>query len=186
MIINIRGTNGAGKTHLVRRLMERLGPGIDIERIHPVKNRPFVCGREHSGVFFVGRYDVQNGGCDTLRWKGDAEWLTDLIVQTSKDGWHVVFEGLIASKWATGRYLNMNRQTEFHAVLLSTDLDACLDSVNARRAARGVTEPVNPSQLRDKYAEALNKMKNDKWAGLSIHHLSREDAYTFCCERLGL
>ena len=135
MILNIRGTNGAGKTYLARRLMERLGPGEDLVRTHPIKGRPFVCGRRHGGVLFIGRYEVQTGGCDTMKWKGDAEWLTHLILDEQKVG-HVVFEGLIASKWATHRYLSMRLSGEFCAVLLDTPVDVCLDSVNERRRER--------------------------------------------------
>jgi uridine kinase len=42
MIINIRGTSGAGKTHLVRRLMATAGPGVTCTMGHPEKNKPLL------------------------------------------------------------------------------------------------------------------------------------------------
>ena len=194
-IINIRGTSGAGKSHLVRRLMEKCGAQTPFLCPHPEKPGKSVVLGHHfldANVVVMGRYATPSGGCDNFSWKGAADWLQEKISSIVSE-WelggkppHVVFEGVLVSQWKTERFVSLARCAPLRVVLLSTPLNDCLEAINARRWARGNENHVGPATTMKKYNYAIQKAKTDRAAGLSVAELSRGDAYMHCCELLGL
>jgi len=65
LILNIRGCSGSGKTHLIRQIMEELGPPEPI--LDPVGKPEGYLLR--GNIRLVGRYESACGGCDRLRWE---------------------------------------------------------------------------------------------------------------------
>ena len=188
MIINIRGTSGAGKSYLVRRLMEKCGERVELKRARPDNGVETVMGCEFERVrlFVLGRYNVNSGGCDALKWVGNTESYIELIKEHSGLGLNVIFEGLIAGKWATPRYQALNRVAPLHVILLTTPLEDCYAAVRERRAARGVDPAFDTKKTEQSYKEALRKLTRDREVGLDVRKLGREDAFLYCCELLGL
>lgn len=93
MIINIRGTSGSGKSHLVRSVMDLYG----LRTKFFVENRKqpigYTAHRRTSGrnLSVLGHYETACGGCDTI------PSLDQIFSRAMKaHGEHdVLFEGLI-------------------------------------------------------------------------------------------
>src|SRR5882672_10729411 len=98
LVINIRGTNGSGKSHLVHRLIRDFkGKPMEVDgRVwgYKLDTKP--------KVYIVGRYETPAGGCDTIL---DIENVNRLITAMAGSG-HVVFEGLVATGIA-GRWIEL-------------------------------------------------------------------------------
>lgn len=144
MIVNIRGTSGSGKSHLVRRIME----------LYTDKNPLFIPGRKQpikyqlhadepgvKDLHVIGHYETACGGCDTI------SKMDDIFAQVrgADDlGQDVMFEGLLIAA-------DVNRVAELHkegrqvlVLALDTTLETCLSSVNQRRMERLGPEKYTP------------------------------------------
>ena len=103
----------------------------------------------------------------------------------------VLFEGLMESN-EVPRTVALARHHPTHVIFLSTPLDECLAAINARRLARGVTEPVSPKNTADKWGELNGRIRGrlqdaaTACPGLKVYSLGREEAFAKCCELLGL
>lgn len=106
LIINLRGPNGAGKTTLARAILDY--KKIDLPPISYIRNKPKVSQREFPvarcevpglelPVFVIGRYDVQQGGCDTEKDMDAIEYCVRWAADNLTEG-HVFFEGFVVSK----------------------------------------------------------------------------------------
>lgn len=136
MIINIRGTNGAGKTSVYRRFIddhpgeELFGPTprLQTDRRY-VKPIAFALP---GGTFCVGRHQA---GCDGIH---PQEIIVDLVRHYAALG-HVVYENVLISG-NRGRWEAMARDLEptNHTVwaVLDTPFATCLERIYQRRALR--------------------------------------------------
>lgn len=179
MIISVRGTSGSGKTHLARRLMSILPAPTPL--MSEGRGRPLAldCGQ----VRFMGDYGVQQGGADTVR--DPREQVFRLIDQWASGGYHVFYEGLMASNEVT-RTLEMGRRHPTHVIFLTTPLDQCVEAINARRVVRGVDEPVSIKKTAEKYEELVRVRSRLRAAGIvQVHALDREAAFAHVCGLLG-
>lgn len=193
-VVNIRGTSGSGKSTVARRVIEHLVSAG--HHNHQVvgelggKNR--ILGHQVGDVFFLGKYATDCGGVDSMSWKGAADDICDLVHHKATHG-PVVFEGLMASSWGTGRLLDLWERCEkrVHVLMLTTSLEDCLASVNARRRGRAEREgkeytPVNPENTRAKYHGSLKGAENLVARGMTtIERVGREEAYLRARELLG-
>jgi hypothetical protein len=85
----------------------------------------------------------------------------DLIFQTATDlakTCDVLFEGLLISI-EVNRTNKIAETHNYHIVALTTSLNDCVASINARRAAKGNTEPVNPDNTASKHRGILGTFK---------------------------
>ena len=150
VILNPRGTAGAGKTELVRRILARYGspprPGAvcteGLEALYrPSRRRPFGYRLQHpcggSPLVVIGHYEVTSGGCDTIRAVdgGLAE-----VVRTAEDfaraGHDVVMEGLRLSS-DVEHTLGLARSQALRVLRLTTPLPHCVRNLLTRRRAGG-------------------------------------------------
>lgn len=177
MIINIRGTNGSGKTHLARQLIGKHAEPIDlVTYAAPTKKEPtrlkFVEGWGDAGspdtFLAIGSYKQGCGGMDTvpsfeLQQQAvgvAATWVKDGKPITGDAPEHVVCEGVLASTVA-GSWLEffVNMTTNGHSVLiayLDTPLELCLERITARQvAAKGEAREIKTDLVRDKI-KAIN------------------------------
>ena len=104
MVINLRATNGAGKSTAIRALMEK-------SNVHPIFGTTFGlrCPEGYKArlpqveadVFVLGPYTAQCGGCDRIQ---PYDLIPRLIEKYAVQG-HLIFEGaLISTCWgAIGR-----------------------------------------------------------------------------------
>jgi hypothetical protein len=95
----------------------------------------------------------------------------------------VVFEGILAQHSAR-RLRALTDHADVHVVLLSTSLEVCVTSVEARRAARGNHKPLDPANLTKEYHSVISATRKLSAFGVSVHELNREDAIKFVLETL--
>jgi thymidylate kinase len=150
MVINVRGTSGSGKTTVMRYIMEK---AVRIEKFGPEKKPDgyqLVLGSGRA-LYLVGSYENVCGGCDAIPTQDE---ICNRVRHWAHEG-DVLLEGLLMSH-VFSRYAALAMELQRQDVpsifgFLDTPLDVCLERVNARRAARGVTEPVNPENTSDKW-----------------------------------
>lgn len=184
MIINIRGTGGAGKSHLVRTVMSRYdsqNPAFQEKRKRPIS---YLCFKaDHRPLFVPGHYETPTGGCDTISKPDDVFTLVERGVQTQCD---VLFEGIMIGD-DVRRTVELNRSEKVIVIALSTPLQECLAGIQSRRDTRGDDRPLNPKNTTSR-ADRLKRsiMPRLKDAGIETHWLSRQEALDFIVERLGV
>lgn len=197
MVINIRGTSGAGKTHLVKRMMaladkgEAWWPSDSPTGLFGLPtNRPagHIIATPSGRCLLLGNYEgVQCGGCDQLMkepWKLTRDEVFALIRRAAPDFAHIVFEGLLISEVL--RCVSL-RDSGFDIAVLNIDepIETCLNSIIARRTARGVTKPLNPKLTVEKHRELRNQINRLKAAGVAAHNVSRSEAWSRLVTLLG-
>lgn len=137
MIISLRGTNGCGKSTIVRRVMEAF-PSRSAVTVEG-RQRPlgYVCTREVNGgrhvggsLFVPGHYEIANGGVDTLR---DLDEAYSLIIGHAREGHNVLYEGKNMSD-GTRRivHLRLELGLDVRVILVSYPLEDCVAAVRAR------------------------------------------------------
>lgn len=189
MIVNIRGTSGSGKSTLVRRVMSVAGERVTLTKKHLTKEKDVVAGYEFpmSKLLVVGPYPNEaGGGCDNYSTPGVADWFVATIADGVSRGLNVVYEGQIAGKWSTERCVKLSRLSPMTVILLTTPLDVCLASIAERRAARGITEPLDQRQTQENFNYIVKKTKRDKLSGITTEKHDREEAYQRVLSLLGL
>jgi hypothetical protein len=168
MILNIRGTSGSGKTHIVNELVRLYDAMIPVYnndrddvlqyggpfRLPKQRKQPLyyllrkIEGDEVRTTALLGHYERACGGCDTI---SSLDTIFGLAREFAEAGQDVIFEGLLVSA-------EFNRSDALfgnfpHTVLrLATPMDDCVASVQSRRDARGDERPLNPKNtlLKDK------------------------------------
>lgn len=155
MLLNIRATNGGGKSTVVRGLLDiaenkqpiygvlgpRIPEGYEL-RIKGVKK----------SVYVLGGYELPTGGCDLIQ---PYDLILELLRKYAPKG-HVVFEGVLVSS-SYGRVGLLMEEWGQEAVMafLDTPLETCIKNVEVRRKARGDERPFNPANLTSKYNQIL-------------------------------
>jgi len=163
MIINLRGTNGSGKTTVVRGLMKRADAVYPIGKTLKPDGYVIQLPELEDFVLAVGSYENTCGGCDQV---GTAEEVCSRIRKYAQQG-HVVFEGYLATR-TYGRYRDLDREhtklgIPFIWAFLDTPVEICVTRVQGRRLERGNTKPLNTFNLRDTWdinKDIYNKMKD--------------------------
>ena len=103
----------------------------------------------------------------------------------------VIFEGLLISadvnrtqeleRWAQERGVRME------VIALSTPLQECLDSVNARRRARNPDlPPVKEKNTASKFNGVKKSLERLRQAGVEAYELTRDEAFAHIRRGLGL
>jgi len=138
MIVNIRGTSGAGKTTIIRELMEKYTHEDVTDRSGKVLA---VLIHWADPIYVIGRYDNVCGGCDTIKTQDETR---RRITKFCKQG-HVIYEGLtIGNGYAKNLAHHRRMNQAFAFATLDTPLTTCLARVRKRRKQAGNTKPFNP------------------------------------------
>lgn len=162
MIINIRGTNGSGKTHLARQLIGPNAMPIDlVQYTSPTKREPYrqrwVEGWGVPNRFLaIGSYRQGCGGMDTIpSFDLQQQAVARAVSWHGLSGdrpEHVVAEGVLASTVA-GSWLDflLNYKSQTIIAYLDTPLELCLERITARQiAAKGEAREIKVDQVRAK------------------------------------
>lgn len=138
MLISLRGTNGSGKSTVIRALMRGSSCSPIYGCLGPRQPEAYELGVPgcKERVFLLGPYQTPTGGCDRLQY----EQVLDLIKKYEPKG-HVIFEGIIVTS-VYGRVGALMEQykTDSVFVFLDTPLEVCLERVEARRGGKARDE----------------------------------------------
>lgn len=171
MIVNIRGTSGSGKSYLVRHVMAYYD---NKEAIHiEGRKQPLYYLLRHEGfrdLAVLGHYETACGGCDTIN---GLDWIYRLVREQHEAGRHVLFEGLLLSNEVERTKLLPDVQV---ICLTKVPLDVCIESINARRRARGVMEPVATKNTSAKWDQIQRVAVRLEQAGVVTHRCDRQEA----------
>lgn len=156
MIVNIRGTNGAGKTYVVRQLLGAYS-GCAVEYVPALREQ----GGFRAGYYRItarpsGRPLIVLGSYGGVATGGVDQYPSTLAVEEAVRHWHgaecdVLYEGLLISH-LQARWMAVARDCVPHWFLyLEKSAEACIADTERRRTERGATATLNPKNLLDKY-----------------------------------
>ncbi|WP_119680084.1 hypothetical protein [Indioceanicola profundi] len=144
VIINPRGTAGAGKTHFVRRLLAAYGwtgeaaPPQAVPVMRAGRRRPIAWHLAHPAggrpLAVLGHYgEATCGGCDTIRAvDGGLAEAFRLARRFAAEGHDVLLEGLVLSA-EVEHTSELAREHPLHVIRLDTPPEDCLRRLLARR-----------------------------------------------------
>lgn len=165
MIISVRGTNGSGKSTVVRGLM-----GLGVAKpifgvLGPSKPEAYKVQLPNvtEPVYVLGPYVTETGGCDCVQ---PFDLILELLEKYAARG-HVVFEGMMVSDTygRIGRLLEKYGQQAVFT-FLPTPLEECIRRVEERRVGRGNTKPLNPKNTTNRYASVQKVRDKIEAAGI--------------------
>ena len=173
MIIDIRGTNGSGKSHIVHEILRRhpVTGGFVVEANGDTAD---VLHVEPLNLFILGDYDKVCGGCDGI----PTQDLIEACVREFADKGTVLLEGLLVGhtfeRW---NRLAMDLQPiPYKFLFLDTPEQVCIDRVKARRLARGNDKPYDPKNLTKDWHQCRRVKERLEQAGRDVAWLRHESA----------
>lgn len=171
LIIQIRGTSGSGKSWVMRKVMENLGPWTPY--FHPGRQKPHYYGNGRAIV--LGHYESPCGGCDTIGSAAQVYQLTKAMTADFPDR-IVIEEGLLLSedtKWAKQ---HLEDGQELRVVFLNTKLDDCVRQITSRRAEAGNEKPLNITNTANRVAVIDRARVKLKEAGVTCRRAPANQA----------
>jgi hypothetical protein len=131
VIVSLRGTNGSGKSTIVREIMKLYQYRVQIQYPKRLKPLGYVLHprSDSSPLFVPGHYEIANGGLDTLDSLDDAY---DLILKHHLLGFHVLYEGKNMSDGATRLAKLYADEHPVAVALIDEPVKICVASVRKR------------------------------------------------------
>jgi hypothetical protein len=138
MLINLRGTNGSGKSTVVRKFFERCQKSRELFGVlGPRRPEAYAVGLKGvtKPLYLIGPYQTPTGGVDALGLP--VEGLIKLLEKYKAKG-HVLFEGVVISTTfgALGNWMSEDHKNAL-VIYLDTSLEDCLSALGERGANRG-------------------------------------------------
>lgn len=149
-IVNLRGTNGSGKSTVARKLFSS-GAGakeIDLAPYYtPKGQKRYVIGYEvpENDLIVVGSYRTECGGCDAIKTQ---DLVCEAVRHASGLAAHVFFEGVIVSTLFS-RYMNLSKELGGLVwAYMDTPLDVCLERISRRNGGKAIKTELVANKLR--------------------------------------
>ena len=203
MIIQLRGTSGAGKTFLATSLM-----GL-YESRHPIRTSLLPNGkkRKHpigykflrhgcNALFVPGHYESACGGADTIsfaRTSADQgsitgwEYVNGLVKDYHENGHNVLYEGMmVGSDFRFALQFHTLLEGNIRVVNLNTPIEQCFENVIKRRLARGDKSKFYKHNTRQRVKTIDSAVRRLGLKGVPVFSLSVEEAWYKCLEWLQL
>lgn len=155
-IINVRGTNGSGKSTIVRAVLAKF-PNRPIYGILGPKKPEAYCITlpKQKFLYLLGPYQTPAGGADCIQ---PYENIPILIEKYASKG-HVLFEGVLISKSKGTVGICLEKWGKQSVLLfIDTSLEECIDSVKQRRTDRDDARTFNPKNLTEAF-KAVNRVR---------------------------
>jgi ABC-type cobalamin/Fe3+-siderophores transport system ATPase subunit len=177
MIVRVIGGNGAGKSHLVHRLLKLFPDRADI--VPPGNKKPHmieILRPERGPMIVMGHYRIANGGVDTMK----AEVAYHLMAWHDKRNCDVLYESSAGSD-GPSRMLALHRAGhQCAAVLLSTSDDQRVRDV--RRRGHNIAE----AHIRSSGEKARRIATTLATEGVPVQVLDRDAAFAAVRKLLGV
>lgn len=166
MVIDIRGTHGSGKSHIIRKLMSYytwkpfMGEGRATKK-GPVKIRHLGFECKQMNAIVLGNYaeGVPSGGCDNIQDPEEVVRRVKLFNTTHK---YVFMEGILVSH-TFARYSELAFELgDYWFCFLNTPLEVCIERVKSRNANSASTNirPFNDLNIRKDYRQIYEVVRN--------------------------
>lgn len=180
-IVQVRGTNGSGKTTTARQYLDQL-PNTPVhlegktKRDGTPKISHYVIDVPNleRPVALIGEYSNTCGGLDTVSTKEEVE---ARVRHALADGCHILMEGLLLSKTGPGGYLPpiMRELGQYVNLYLDTDVEECVRRVKQRRLEAGNEKPFNETNLRAAHKQVGQAFGNMEREGYENYWVSNEE-----------
>lgn len=153
-VLNLRGTNGSGKSSIAHRLLELPHKELTLAW-NPANSKPVIgyqvqmpLGVTIVKVIVVGPYRTQCGGCDAIPTQ---DLVCAAVERAAELSPYVFFEGLLVSG-IYQRYYQLaktvrKRRRKFVWAILQTPLEECLRRVYARNGGKPIKEELVAMKL---------------------------------------
>lgn len=169
MIISLRGTNGAGKSTIVRSVMKHFNDVAPI--MVPGRRNPI--GYKMAHLFIPGHYEIANGGIDTI---DKIELAYELIKFYDSQGFDVLYEGKNMSDGVTN--ITKLPESKVRIIVVDHPIDQCVESVRSR--GHGIKEET----IRRLEKKVSKEAAIFQERGYPVFRLSRGEAYSKCLDLL--
>ncbi len=178
VIVNIRGTNGSGKSTAVTRYME----AVCVEEELKESGRTWAY-RLQNGVFVLGRYTTACGGCDTIKTFAEVK---AAVTELASHG-PVLFEGVLWSTCfkPTAELAQSLPEHHFIFAMLDTPSDECLRRVLARRKQAGNEKPFDPTKQQQKHVAIARAQRRLEITGFDARILPHAHSFITIAEWFG-
>lgn len=189
LLVNLRGTSGAGKTFIVRKFMDtygvehldkkgvkKLGEKINPD-YYPGAARVTIPGWNYP-IYFIGNYRPECGGLDTVPSQElCARWSLFHLM----DG-HVICEGLLTSGLGPGgifcKTVMAQAPTQTRFLFLDTPMEKCTERIYQRRRGRGDTRPLkDDDHAGKKHRQIQNVIRTMQSLNYPVHMLDHERGF---------
>lgn len=155
ILFRISGTNGSGKTTVVKTVRAQYET-VTLFRGDTPEKPDQILGYECTSttlrpLLILGPYERPTGGLDSWNWAGAFEWVYAYMRLRMDEGWNILCEGLAHSadrSWIGGL---VDDGYDARVLALSTTLEDCLIGTNARRRERGQEELFDTHRIEAKY-----------------------------------
>lgn len=178
MIISLRGTNGAGKSTIVRTLMERLGVHNREELRVDWRRKPlgyFYREAVTPGLFVPGHYEIANGGVDTIE---SLESAYELILAYASRGFNVIYEGKNMSDGP--KWVRKIEPTQITLVHVELPVDECISAVRSRGHS------IKEETIRKLHDKTTRDMETLEREGYRVYRGDRKSCLEFCAAALAI
>jgi hypothetical protein len=132
MMIFLRGTNGSGKSTIVRTVMENYEKITTLKYPkHMDKKVPmgYICSHNHRKLFIPGHYQIANGGIDTMP---NLEFAYQMISKYHKSGLDTLGEGKNFNDGIQRIVTLHSKNFDVKVLFIDHPLLACIDAVKER------------------------------------------------------
>lgn len=161
MICYVIGAHGSGKSTAVHAIMRGKG---DEWKPEFVSGRAAPIGYRKGKVLLAGRYDIPNGGTDTIR---PLSQMAEYLRNWSRRGDLVLGEGVGQARFVE-ELIRISKSERVIVYALSTDLRTCISSVH-KRGHRLSDEGVKRSWIRCR--NAATELVS---GGIPVHDCTRK------------
>lgn len=161
VLINIRGTNGSGKTYTARRIADQF-PLVEQFSMGQIKIY------DHGDFYLVGSYENECGGLDTVR---DFYTVAPTVLELLKKK-SVLMEGLLwSSVYSSMHKLEAQCRLEGHSVVwcgFDYPVSLMIERVLSRRVGKGNIQPLKVSNLIAKVKPVVSGLNHAIYFGSNV------------------
>lgn len=180
MIINIRGTNGSGKTTIAEDLIKEYGPA-KLTSIQKSGKQILATFLPSAKLMLIGPYPGGCRGCDRIKTQDE---VCNAVEVAARYEHNVLFDGVLVSTLYS-RYAALATKLKNRIYVwayLDTPEDICIKRIYARNGGK----PFKEQLIRDKIRSIESTRRKAIAAGFDVFTIPYQTATAFTKELLGL
>lgn len=178
LALNIRGTNGSGKSFIVHNILQAAKQANALQHFTSTETGKIVkyviqYDPASRPVTIVGPYETACGGCDAFSQRGCLDVVYDMVErEVTEHGNHVIFEGLIVCADFRRTVDLVAHKFPLGVVLLDTPFETCVANTNSRRSEKGKDALEDTNNIRGKYEGNVRSVPRFASAGVKVQQMS--------------